>query len=504
MPYVNAHGLMEFPCQRGALNPKVKHTKMCNDLDAPRDFSKHFPAGDKTSSPGAGKRSQERAGKKWNLFEPLKKDFVWRAGVCGDEKKGEQEHMRGGKFYHDGKIVADYKQGDVIDITVNLITHHNGFMELHLCDVEKCGGEISEDCFRDGHCYQLQRAPNKSCDSGKDMECGPIDPNYPGRWYLPCPQIPYTETKAHRYGGDKMQYLLPTDLSCDHCVLHWYWVAGNSCNPPGVREYFEAPDAPKWGNCRGQGGARGGFSRNHKDCEGDRFSEEYYQCADISIKSTGKVKNQSGSEEVSKTTDPAVETATPAVENVSESEKVSETDRTTAETDAPSVEITPTTTPTVEVVPTTTPVPQIETEPSISPLIALVPTPTLMAESMSSQGSAMKDKESSMMTSTGSLRGVSVIADGEVIVEQVEPNQEIDVGKYKKVALEAIKNDQEGPVEFFIDGKRVWIDHNSPFFLYGNRGSTPIYAKELPFNEEFELEISSSNDSMKVQMKLLN
>ena len=457
---------MEFPCQRGALNPKGGNTNICKDFDAPPDFFKHFPAGDKAGS-GAAAQSRERAGKTWNLFEPLKKDFVWRAGVCGDDKTGKQEHMRDGKFYYDGKIVADYNQGDVIDITINLITHHNGFMELHICDVEKCGGEISEDCFRDGHCYQLQRAPNKSCDSGEDMKCGPIDPKYPGRWYLPCPQIPFTETKAHRYGGDKMQYLLPADLSCEHCVLHWYWVAANSCNPQGLREYFEAPDAPKWGNCRGQGGAIGGLPRKQKDCEGDRFAEEYYQCADISIKSTGKVKNQSESEEVRETPETAAETATPAVENGSESEKA------TAEMDAPSVEIKPTATPTVEVEPTTTPIPEI------------------------------KEKESSMMTSTGSLTGVSVIADGKVIVEQVEPNQEIDVSKYEKVALEAIKNDSKGPVEFFIDGRRVWTDNRSPFFLYGDRGGTPIYGKELPFNEEFELELSSSNDSMKVQMMLL-
>ena len=69
--------------------------------------------------------------------------------------------MKGGKFYYNGKVVANYKEGRIIDISLKIIGHHNGFLEFHLCDIAKCGGEISENCFNDGHYYQLKRASKK-------------------------------------------------------------------------------------------------------------------------------------------------------------------------------------------------------------------------------------------------------------------------------------------------------------------------------------------------------
>ena len=61
---VNAHGFMEFPCQRGTLNPNNIHAGMCNDKDAPSDYLKHFLAGDKSHAPGSGHRSQIATGGK--------------------------------------------------------------------------------------------------------------------------------------------------------------------------------------------------------------------------------------------------------------------------------------------------------------------------------------------------------------------------------------------------------------------------------------------------------
>lgn len=275
---------MTIPPQRGALTPTNKFNRNGTFPNAPADQKAHFPAGDKSSDSGAAARSQTReagdAG--WSPFEPMRHSFKWRAGVCGDEKGLEQAHMRGGQFYYGGMISRTYQQGAVIDIEVNIVANHNGFMELHICDVAKCGGEISEACFKQGHCYQLLRAHNPSCDSGYDLRCAPRDPSYPGRWYLPCATKP--ENSQERFGGPKMQYQLPEGLTCEHCVLHWFWSAANTCNPPGVIAFYEGPYGPKnWGECVGQGGAKGGYSKVQKDCEKNRFPEEYYQCADVSI-----------------------------------------------------------------------------------------------------------------------------------------------------------------------------------------------------------------------------
>lgn len=391
---------------------------MCKDKNAPNDYKKHFPAGDKTSTEAAGDLSIRRAaGGVWTPFEPLKKNFRWRSGVCGDLKSGSQDHLEGGKYYYGGKVVAGYKEGGIIDVSLKIIAHHNGFIELHICDVEKCGGEISEDCFRAGHCYQLKRAPNSRCDSGSDMDCGPIDPSYPSRWYLPCPQISFKRKEWRRYGGKKMQYLLPPGLRCKHCVLHWYWATGHTCNMPGTRNYFDGPNGPRWGSCQGQGNSRGGIARNAKDCGPNRFPQEYYQCADISIAASGVKKGA---------------------------------------------------------------------------MITTVTTPTPVIQGVLAQGPS----------SSGSFTGIAVVADDKVITENVSDNQQIDVTGYKKVALEARKGDNNGPVEFYINGQKVWTDYKSPFFLYGNRGTSPSYKKSPPFNQEFTIEAMTSDGSIKVRMTL--
>lgn len=53
--------------------------------------------------------------------------------------------------------------------------------------------------------------------------------------------------------------------------------------------YFKGPDRPRWGNCPGAGGARGGVAREKPPCGPRRFPEEYLQCADIRIGGRGAV-----------------------------------------------------------------------------------------------------------------------------------------------------------------------------------------------------------------------
>lgn len=296
---VTGHGLMNHPNQRGSLQ-KTRFVLVGLSTTSIIDLKGHFPAGNRTSSPGAALSSQiaEIAPNKWTPFEPLKKNFRWRVGVCGDQKGEWQHHMKAGRgdrdgwLYGGGQIVATYEEGGIVDVGLTIIAHHNGFMELHICDVKKCAnGEISENCFRDKHCQQLKRARNSKCDSGKSKKCAPIDPAYPGRWYLPCRTVPDKSGFFEFFGksDSTILYRLPEKLTCKHCVLHWYWTSAATCNPPGVVEYFEGPHGPKkWGNCPGQGEARGGYSKNAKRCGSSRqrkhYPEEYYQCADIRIK----------------------------------------------------------------------------------------------------------------------------------------------------------------------------------------------------------------------------
>ncbi len=128
----------------------------------------------------------------------------------------------------------------MISLNVAATTHRNGFYEFYVCDVAKCGGEISEKCFKQGHCIRLERAWDRSCESRHDRRCALIDPDYPSRWYLPCPS-----GKVDLYGGRKMLYKLPKDLQCKHCVVQWYWATANACDPPGLQDYFTSNRAPQ-------------------------------------------------------------------------------------------------------------------------------------------------------------------------------------------------------------------------------------------------------------------
>lgn len=281
---VKSHATMIYPPQRGVLNGFEFSRIPIYDPKATVDWFAHFPAGDKNPQPGSALRSQKReAGwRGWNPYEPTRKGFRFRAGVCGD-LKWRPEHLRGGRYYNRGRVTATLIQGGILSVDLAVTTHHNGFVELRLCDVQRCGGEISEECLRGKHCYLLKRAWDASCESRRDRGCAPIDRAYPSRWYLPC-----SSGGTDIYGRGKIRYRLPPKLVCEHCVLQWYWVSANSCNPPGVVAFFKSNRSPLWGNCPGQGEARGGWRRWEALCEGKRFTEEYYQCADVRVRSKSR------------------------------------------------------------------------------------------------------------------------------------------------------------------------------------------------------------------------
>ena len=254
------------------------------------DYFAHFPGGSRDTRPGSGLKSQKLAAGEagWTVYDPTNPDFVFRSGPCGDlMTQNPQEHLKGGRYYNGGKAHFTYKQGDIISFDLCITTHHNGFSEFRVCDADKCGGDITNECLKDSEkCRLLQRVELESCESKTDPMCGPIDRNYPERWYHPCE----TNDPQHFYGNGKILYKLPDDFFCDRCVVQHYWASANSCNPPGLLEYFTGNDGPNWGDCPGQGDAIGGYRRFPRLCGGqDSFTEEYYDCADISIQQVSSI-----------------------------------------------------------------------------------------------------------------------------------------------------------------------------------------------------------------------
>lgn len=185
-----------------------------------------------------------------------------RHGLCGDPANAEQKHMFGGANYMGGAPYSTtYQQGGTIEITVRITAHHKGWFEFYICDNDE-GGAITTDCLK-----QLERDENDPSDS-------PIDPQYPGRYY--CPPTCHPEYESS--GTMTMRYKLPTDLSCEHCVLQWWWVSGNTCHGGGYEDPTIFPDISE--DCP----ASGWLPRENSKCEDTgQYPEEFWNCADITI-----------------------------------------------------------------------------------------------------------------------------------------------------------------------------------------------------------------------------
>lgn len=234
---------------------------------------------------GGGKGGVMKAANgKWFPYEPTNPKLAFRRdhGMCGDAISAPtpRNHEFGGKWgYPKSPIVAHYKTGQTVEFVVDVTTNHNGWFDFFICDVTKCGGDINEKCFKNGHCHTLMREKTAVCESQKSMECAPVDEKYPGRWYLPCRKKGF----EHFMGGPYMRYKLPKGFSSKHAVIQFYWVTANSCNPPGHLDYFKRYPMKAWGNCIGDGGALGGRNTMLAECGPGGFPEEFWGCADVSV-----------------------------------------------------------------------------------------------------------------------------------------------------------------------------------------------------------------------------
>lgn len=101
----------------------------------------------------------------------------------------------------------------------------------------------------------------------------------------------------HLVGGKSgtMRYRLPRGVSCEHCVVQWYWATANSCAPRGFLEYMHAMDAPFGRTCESDGGGLGGFRDDMEQCDANRVPEEFWSCADVSIGQENRKPSEEGS-----------------------------------------------------------------------------------------------------------------------------------------------------------------------------------------------------------------
>ncbi|XP_033762898.1 uncharacterized protein LOC117344303 [Pecten maximus] len=149
-----------------------------------------------------------------------------KCGTCGDPYDGVRENEAGGK-YATGFITRNYNKGQIIDISIELTTSHMGFFEIRICPNNDVTMPVSPECL-DKHILKFTNGDSK--------------------W-------PATYT-----GFYDLEVQLPADMTCEQCVIQWYYKAGNNW---GVDEVT------------GEG------------CLGCGNQETFINCADVSISGTG-------------------------------------------------------------------------------------------------------------------------------------------------------------------------------------------------------------------------
>jgi len=217
-------------------------------------------------------------------------------GLCGDPVQGEDPTPLSEEPYlrptAPGKT---YIAGSIVEFEVTVSTHHRGHYEFRICDMALDGERLlsaaeGQACLDK---WELKRAePYNDCvqNDPRGGDCAPVDKNHPGRWYLP----PSKSGDKHR-----MRYVIPAGLKCEHCTLQWYWSSGNTCLYDSdyftyFRDQFPT-ERPGW-NLEAWSQFATNFGEDcgsaccgpKSDGKSGKYGEEFWNCADISVKaSTG-------------------------------------------------------------------------------------------------------------------------------------------------------------------------------------------------------------------------
>merc|ERR1719239_790181 len=119
-----------------------------------------------------------------------------KCGVCGDPWDGPWPHQAPGGMFANGNIVADYEEGSMIDVEVEVTTNHRGYFMYRLCPNNDVTQDPDQDCF-DQFVLNTEHGD---------------------------PHLPITDWGL---GWWNTRVQLPVGLTCDQCILQWTYTAGN-------------------------------------------------------------------------------------------------------------------------------------------------------------------------------------------------------------------------------------------------------------------------------------
>ncbi|XP_060077403.1 uncharacterized protein LOC132556956 [Ylistrum balloti] len=127
-------------------------------------------------------------------------------GPCGDDiTQGMPRDMEEGGKYGKAGIGKTYNEGETISIVVRVTANHKGFFDFKLCpsaNVTRRTKEL-EQCLNE---YPLDIIDTITGTRDKVWPLGNGNGNI-----------------------TNLELVLPTGVTCAHCVLRWDWIGGNNC-----------------------------------------------------------------------------------------------------------------------------------------------------------------------------------------------------------------------------------------------------------------------------------
>ena len=125
-----------------------------------------------------------------------------KCGVCGDPyHEKNQPHIYPGKYAKNKLITKTYREGQEIEVLVDITSNHQGFFVFRV-------GKLGAPPITQAKLTHVLKQPN-----GQE------------KW------------KITTSGNDvfKIKLRLPKGLTCDHCVMQWWWTVGNNwgCDDDG-------------------------------------------------------------------------------------------------------------------------------------------------------------------------------------------------------------------------------------------------------------------------------
>ncbi|CAL4108772.1 unnamed protein product, partial [Meganyctiphanes norvegica] len=150
-----------------------------------------------------------------------------KCGECGDPYQDPRPRANeAGGLYGNGIIFKEFKAGEVVDVDVTITTNHRGWFEFKLCPVSSPTELVTQEC--------LDQHPLHVADGVSGT-----------RYWL----------TDFGKGNFTVPVKLPDDITCDQCVMQWWYQGGNN-----------------WGDCG-----------NGTSTLGCGAQETFVNCADIAI-----------------------------------------------------------------------------------------------------------------------------------------------------------------------------------------------------------------------------